>query len=234
MKGEKATTNEQNLMILDELFSGFSEDLKTELKISDNELNIFPKMLSELFLVSSEPTETENVNFLTESLKLHNNQIKKEVVDLLDFHNNETEKMIARLRIAMLLRDKGVFKLNIKNSGHIKVVGNKEFSNRLVYFLNLLKPYYKTRGLEKSKLPKNLLFFAAIFLPSNIRETSLGDMEEIYKKDVKRFGVKKAKWLMFKDIVVSNYPIMKEFARKSAIKIVKFAGVYEAVRRIIG
>lgn len=59
-------------------------------------------------------------------------------------------------------------------------------------------------------------------------------MEEIYKKDVKRFGVKKAKWLMFIDIAVSNYPIMKEFARNSAIKVIKFAGVYEAVRRIIG
>lgn len=81
---------------------------------------------------------------------------------------------------------------------------------------------------------QKLTFVAAIFLPASIRETSLGDMEEIYKKDVKRFGAKKAKWLMFKDIVVSNYPIMKEFARKSAIKIIKFAGVYEAVRRIIG
>jgi hypothetical protein len=96
--------------------------------------------------------------------------------------------------------------------------------------INLTKARLKT----KNKLQKDLLFFAAIFLPANIRETLLGDMEEIYKKDVKRFGVKKAKWLMFKDIVVSNYPIMKEFARKSAIKIIKFAGVYEAVRRIIG
>jgi hypothetical protein len=110
-----------------------------------------------------------------------------------------------------------------------------------LYFLIVLMKelsIHLTSNIEKwsnkNVTPKNLLFVAAIFLPANIRETSLGDMEEMYKKDVKRFSVKKAKWLMFKDIVVSNYPIMKEFARKSAIKIIKFAGVYEAVRRIIG
>jgi hypothetical protein len=103
-----------------------------------------------------------------------------------------------------------------------------EYLSDWVIFRNEKKPE------GKSFTPHNLLFFAAIFLPATIRETSLGDMEEIYKKDVNRFGVKKAKWLMFKDIVVSNYPIMKEFARKSAINFIKFAGVYEAVRRIIG
>jgi hypothetical protein len=105
----------------------------------------------------------------------------------------------------------------------------------VIHFLIEFPVKSNKRILEKKIFtPNKLLFIAAIFLPAKIRETSLGDMEEIYKKDVKRFGVKKAKWLMFKDIVVSNYPIMKEFARKSAIKIIKFAGVYEAVRRIIG
>jgi hypothetical protein len=107
--------------------------------------------------------------------------------------------------------------------------------NAIRFIMKLMKSTFaKEKQKSIHRTPKNLLFLAAIFLPANIRETSLGDVEELYKKDVKRFGVKKAKWLMFKDIVVSNYPIMKEFARKSAIKIIKFAGVYEAVRRIIG
>ncbi len=61
-------------------------------------------------------------------------------------------------------------------------MGNKEFINSLSYFLKtlvtLLKSFYKAGDLEKSESPKNLLFLAALFVPSNIRETSLGDMEE--------------------------------------------------------
>lgn len=87
---------------------------------------------------------------------------------------------------------------------------------------------------QKRKSPPKILFIAAFFLPPSIREISLGDMEEIYKKDVKRFGVKKAKWLLAKDIFVSNFPILKELVKKSAKNLMKLAGLYKVVRWIIG
>jgi hypothetical protein len=187
----------------------------SKLKVLEMNLRTVKQMQEEVEIVRKALTKHELEQFELKQLKFDQEFFDK-ITAVYYLNDGKQDKVTFSLKF-----------IDIKiNFVHLIVIGSE--------FIGGLRSKMKRSLNQRSNSPNNILFIAAIFLPASIRETSLGDMEETYKKDVKRFGVKKAKWLMFKDIVVSNYPIMKEFARKSAIKIIKFAGVYEAVRRIIG
>ena len=87
--------------------------------------------------------------------------------------------------------------------------------------------------------PRQLLFVAALFLPSSIRDSALGDMEEIYARDFDRLGGDKfasiaANCLMLKDVLCSNFPLLRYFVRRIVLQAFKAIGLYEIYRRFIG
>lgn len=89
----------------------------------------------------------------------------------------------------------------------------------------------KTKTRQRTR---KLLFIAGIFLPPNLRDSALGDMEEIYQKDVTRFGENWAQYLLCRDIVCSNFPLILGLGRRITNRVLKIIGLYEFVRRFLG
>jgi hypothetical protein len=75
--------------------------------------------------------------------------------------------------------------------------------------------------------PWRLLLVAGAFLPAAIRDSALGDMEEIYRKDVQRVGRKGATCWLCIDIVCSQYPKLKYL-------VLRALALYELFRRFKG
>lgn len=91
----------------------------------------------------------------------------------------------------------------------------------------------KPKRAVNNSCPQELLFFAALFAPANIRDNVLGDMVERYKKDLKLFGKRRAYLLMTVDICRSNYLWIKEAIKGKLLWALKWAGILELIKRII-
>lgn len=76
---------------------------------------------------------------------------------------------------------------------------------------------------------KNLLFIAGLFYSAKEREIVLGDVEERFKKESKKFGRRKAHALIVRDLLTSIYPTTKA----ALVKLFKLATFYAILKRII-
>lgn len=83
---------------------------------------------------------------------------------------------------------------------------------------SLLMAYLTKRSRAKSNNRKQalnkkhrdlLLYLAAFLIPAKDRDFEIGNMLEIYHKDKKRFGQKRALKLLAFDVIKSVYPLIK-------------------------
>jgi hypothetical protein len=79
-----------------------------------------------------------------------------------------------------------------------------------------------------------LLFFAAMTMRRKDRETALGDIDEKYKNYCHRFGVKRAKQIIARDILSSLAPYIRDVMRTHFIKTLKAVGWYHVVKFFVG
>lgn len=88
---------------------------------------------------------------------------------------------------------------------------------------------------QKSRpVPHFLLFFAGLIYPAKQRDSMLGDVEEIFRKDVVRVGAFKARLFLILDILRSYYPILREFLRTKIISFLKHIGLHVVVKYFLG
>jgi hypothetical protein len=81
-------------------------------------------------------------------------------------------------------------------------------------------------ALEPSE---KLLFIVGLFYSAKEREIALGDVEERFKKESKKFGRRKAHALIVRDFLVDIYPITKT----ALVKLFKWVTFYAILKRII-
>jgi hypothetical protein len=60
---------------------------------------------------------------------------------------------------------------------------------------------YLSHSRGNSALSERALFLLAVVTPADVREATLGDVEERFRIDVKRFGLRRAKALFYRDLV---------------------------------
>jgi hypothetical protein len=104
----------------------------------------------------------------------------------------------------------------------------------LTKFKGMRRRFAHSQQAIKDKPSRYLLLVAAFILPSNSRDAALGDMEEIYNKDLLRFGRRWANCLMARDIFCSIFPRLISLPRKMLIILLKIIGLYEIYCRFIG
>lgn len=79
-----------------------------------------------------------------------------------------------------------------------------------------------------------LLYLAAFTFPREQRDGMLGDIEEKFVLNSKRFGKTRAKKIIAWDIFVSVLPVVREVFRSRTVEILKAVGLYQIFRHLIG
>ena len=81
----------------------------------------------------------------------------------------------------------------------------------------------------------NLLLFVASFTsPRDQRDARIGDIEERYPKNCEKFGVRKAKLLIVRDIIMSIWPEMRGFFQSKMISALKYVGLSHFIKHYFG
>lgn len=76
---------------------------------------------------------------------------------------------------------------------------------------------------------KNILFLAGLLYPARNREASLGDLEEKYRNNYKKFGRRKAHIYLVRDSLESIYPITKAVI----VRLFKILTFYAILKKLI-
>lgn len=87
--------------------------------------------------------------------------------------------------------------------------------------------YVNSQKVEEPS--KNLLFIVGLFYSAKEREAVRGDLEEIFRKEAKKFGRSKAHLYMVRDFLVSMYPVTK----RVLVRLLKWVTFYAILKRII-
>ena len=93
----------------------------------------------------------------------------------------------------------------------------------------------KSASKSRSKTRRNfLLYLAAFLIPSKDRDFEIGNMIEIYEKDKKRFGQKRALKLLAFDVIKSIYPLVKRPIGVIARTVLRTLGLYKIYKMFFG
>jgi hypothetical protein len=110
-----------------------------------------------------------------------------------------------------------------------KVVDLQDTEEPPFDFLLFSSKKRKRNSTKRKGLNPSILFIAAFIYSSKDRESSLGDLEERFKKDCKVFNRRKAHLIVARDLLVSIYPTTKA----ALVKLFKWATFYAILKRII-